>query len=200
MYKASRLMAGLFAAVLATTCLRADCDEKAGDYDWTVTLQTQVLKGEFNYQNSTLKDPVEVQVSYLQRGQTQSVLYERFWYANGKPLGQEKLAALNITQGQQLDIEITHKTSPDSNLDQEDKAAANATLRTLVNLYMNSNMVTAVKVPMESFSDMQNDLQNYGFSAITVDPDQPSPSKLTIFLESDQQTIPVPSVTLAYDA
>jgi hypothetical protein len=192
-------MTGLFAAVLATTCLRADCDEKAGDYDWTVTLQTQVLKGEFDYQNSTLKDPVEVQVSYLQRGQTESVLYEKFWYANGKPLGQEKLAALNITQGQQLDIEITHKTSPDSNLEQEDKAAANATLRTLVNLYMNSNMVTAVKVPMASFSDVQSALGNYGFSPVTVDPDQPNPSKLTIFLESDEPITPVPSVTLAFN-
>ena len=201
MNQVNKLATGFLAALLAATtpCLRADCDPKAGDYDWTVTLQTQVLNGEFNYQNSTLANPVEIQVSYVQRGQANSVLYEKFWYANGKPLGQEKFADLNITQGQQLDIEITHLQSPYSNEVQEDLAAANATLRTLVDLYNNSNMVTAVKVPIEAFSNVQQDLGNYGFSQVTVDPDQPVSSNLSIFLETDDATSPVTSANLVFN-
>lgn len=161
------------------------CSFDQKPYDWTMDIKTQQLERQFDYPGSTLKPVVKTEMQYYPTAaEDTKTKYEYIWYANGKPLGLERLHKLEITEGDGISIRVLHKTnSPTSG---EFKAAANAVLRVLVDAYLNKNAVVTVRVPADSFNGITNELRNNphintGWGGA----DDPVDSSLPIFVQAE---------------
>jgi hypothetical protein len=161
MHKGSNLLLGVLAAsvsvLLSSSAAQSTSQEKP--YDWTMDIKTQQLERQFDYPGSTIKPIVKTELQYYpSESESTKTKYQHIWYANGKPLGMERLHKLEITEGDGVSIRVVHKT--DSPTSGEYKAAANAILRVLVDAYLNKNAIVTVRVPVASFNSIVNELRN----------------------------------------
>lgn len=158
-----------FLAILPVTLAFALCAPQlviaqSTDIDWLVTLNTQVLKGMLTFNGSKNHDPVKVHVDYLEtvKGENAKVSYEDFWYNSlGKPIGQEKFTTYNIRPAEQIVLRVTHKTSNPEN--KEFTAAANAALRFYTDSRNHKGVITAIRVPFDSFNGIEAALEQLNF-------------------------------------
>lgn len=154
------------------------------NYQWTIEIDTQQIPRQFQYNGSVLTQVVKAQARYFSSTdpstQTQ---YETMWYSNGRSLGMERQNKLQIRQGDTIAIIVVHKSG--SAQSDEQRAAAKAIMKMVVDANLNKNMVATIKVPIESFSTIAQEFQNYRFSPMTDNSSEdPTSSDLNLFLES----------------
>lgn len=152
-------------------------------YDWIAEIETQQLDKTLNFQGVGQQPVVRAHVSYFKNDKPeQTTDYENLWYSNGKPLGLQRLNPLNITQGEQIAIRIKHKKN--SAPHNEKVSAANAALRVLLDSMLNRNLVAAVLVPQNSFSEISQSLQDQNCVPGSMGEGQQM-SNVDIFLKSE---------------
>lgn len=152
----------------------------AGDDDWIVNIQTEELRNQFQYRGSRLTTVAKVNVAYSSRSGEQK-MFERLWYADGKPIGLERLGPFALTKAEGAIIEVKHLKQPEV---QQEKAAANAILRLMLNAYHNSNAIVYIKLPDDSFDAICNELEKLNCVEKNTPVDEASKAKLTLALET----------------
>ncbi len=156
----------VFCTTLAIWC-PAFAGPKVRDYDWTITIESQELKGLFNYKASKLKDPVKVKVTYLRSGDdpNNATPFEDFWYSpNGKPYGQDKHTKFDIPSGEQIAIKITTREANPQK--KEFIAAANAAVRVYSDVFVHKGMISVILAPDDQFDTVVNALEDLNFSPV----------------------------------
>lgn len=154
-------------------------------FDWTVEIDTKPMKNQFQYTGSELKELIKAKVSfYKMSDEDNKTDYEDLWYAKSKTLGMERHHKLDITQGDAVCIKVKHLG--DSTSYDEQRSAAKAVMKMVLDTTINKNMVATIKVPASSFSTISAEIQNYNFvPAGPSSPDNPVDSDLNLFLESE---------------
>jgi hypothetical protein len=156
----------------------------ARTYDWTIEIDTQELPRQFQYTGSALTQVVKAEVLYYSgNDQSHATKYETLWYSNGHTLGLERQNKLQIRQGDAIAIDVVHKSSS-AQLD-EQRAAARAIMKALIDANINKNMVATIKVPLGSFSGISQEIQNYRFTPVSdSSSEDPTASNFNIYMES----------------
>lgn len=175
---------GIFASVIQQSPVRAT-EHVERPYEWTIEIDTQQLKQQFQYNSSELKELVKAKLFYYKvANEEEKTDYQDLWYAKAKSLGMERHHKLEIDQGDAIAIKVKHLgeyTSYD-----EQRAAGKAVVKTILDANLNKNMVATIKVPLTSFTTIASELQNYQFSpAPGGGADMPIDSDINLFMESE---------------
>lgn len=161
----------------------------AGTADWTVTINTSVVNRCLEYPNSKLKplirsaihfqqellEPSEEDKEMLKLGAEPDIaipptLYENHYSSHFRAVGLRRFKQLMLKPATPGKIRITVSDSP---LRQEEvNAAANTTLRLILDLYLNKMFLRSVVVPRDIFDTYVQELQRYGFRTAIIVPGQ----------------------------
>lgn len=152
----------------------------AGDDDWTIQMETQELKQQFQYRGTMLPTVAKVNVSYGRNAGDQK-MFARLWYYDGKPIGLERLGTFGLTKAEGAIIEVRHKDQAEI---QQEKGTANAILRVLLNAYHNSNAIAYIKLPEDSFEEICDELVKLNCVEKNTPVDIASKAKLSLVLEA----------------
>ncbi len=160
----------------------------AGTADWVVTVNTKVIDHCLDYPDSKLTPLIRSSVYFEQallestpedkemekRGAEQEVaipatLYEYQYSSHHRTVGMRRFKQLVIKPGTLGTIKITTSGA----LPQEEaNAAANATVRLFLDLYLNKMPLRSVSVSRDCFDLYVQELQRYGFRNTNVVPGQ----------------------------
>lgn len=143
--------------------------------EWTITISVQTLNSYLNYSGSALAPIVKASVYYNQSGQ--STHYEDIYYSQQQAIGCRQYHALPATQGTAGVISITNLSN---NNQQQGYAAANAALRTYLDLYLQKSSVRTVTVMPEYFDNLLQSLVQCGFQPLVIVPDHPFKAKAVL--------------------
>ncbi len=148
---------------------------------WTMTVSAQRLDSYLNYSGSPLAPIVRTSIYYNQAGQ--STHYEDIFYSQQQAIGCRQYHALPATPGTAGVIAITTLSNNDQ---QQGYAAANAALRTYLDLALQKSSVRLMTVAPEYFSNLIQALGQYGFQPLHIVPDQPFKAKVVLEVMSGQ--------------
>lgn len=157
--------------------------------DWVVSIKTNVVEKALNYPNSKLHPLIRTSVSFEQGLLEQTpvdkelakkgaepdldipqTLYEYHYSSHFRTVGMRRFQELSIKPGTTGTLRISTSRS---NLQQEEaNAAANATVRLFLDLYMNKMPLRSVIVQGEIFDQYLQEMQRYGFRNFVVVPGQ----------------------------
>lgn len=179
----------LLGAPIATRC----DDNKS--YDYVLELETSLLLRQFYYKGSKLKDKiVKTEVSYYssededkpkEERDKLKTKYQKFFHYQGKAIGLERVGNIDLQPNQGFAIKVIHKSSSVNEL--EKQAAADAIVRSAIDLYLRQQHLIPVKVPQESFQGISQELKSEkGFQPPPPgDPEAPVQSKLSLGIISE---------------
>ncbi len=174
----------------------------AASNDWVVTIKTSTLEKCLDYPDSNLKPVVRASVYFEQglgelseeekeiqkRGappdeEVTFTKYEDIFYSHLHPLGLKRYLALRIKEGTPGIIKIIPSNS--ASRQEEANAAANATVRLFLNLYLNKTALRSILVPRDLFDPYVSELQRYGFRIENVVPGQFNRALVMISVRSE---------------
>jgi hypothetical protein len=149
------LIAALTSLLLGSSFRAVDAQDAVGQaYDWTVKIETEQLDQQFDYEGSPFKHPTKLNIStYPQDNEKAASPYEKMWYHDGMPLGQDRTGKF-VQRGDVICIRVVGKKG--SQQPAELKAAANAVMRLWLDAKANQNPLAVVRVPAASFGIMQS--------------------------------------------
>lgn len=170
--------------------------------DWVVTIKTSTLAKCLDYPDSTLKPVIRASV-YFEQGlgelseeekeiQKRGALpdeeitftkYEDIFYSHLHPLGLKRYLALRLKEGTPGVIKIVPSSS--ASRQEEANAAANATVRLFINLYLRKAALRSILVPRDLFDLYVSELQRYGFRIENVVPGQFNRALVMISVRSE---------------
>lgn len=176
---------------LSTTLLCAlffyDQPTYAGTADWVINLSTKVVDNCLDYPDSKLKPLIRSSIYFEQgllepgpedkelakKGAEQEVaipstLYENQYSSHFRTIGLRRFKQLMIKPGSTGTIKIS--TSNSAFKQEEANAAANATCRLFLDLYLNKMPLRSIVVSRDIFDQYIQELQRYGFRTFTVVP------------------------------
>lgn len=202
---ARKFISSAFCVALAYACAFAweeSNSAKAATADWTVTISTSVVNRCLQYPDSKLYPLIRSSIYFQQgvlesskeekemerRGAEQDIavpetLYENQYSSHFRAVGLHRFQQLIIKPGTPGTIKIT--TSNSSLRHEEVNAAANATLRLILDLYLNKMSLRSVTVPREIFDLYVQELQRYGFRSANVVPGQTISALLPLSVRSE---------------
>ncbi len=177
----------LIASTLLTCVLMpaAMADDDKFQNDWLMKIQTEDLRNQFKYAGSTLTKVEKVTVKYSRKfeaDQGKTRPYEYLWYHAGKPIGLERLGKLEMTRGESAAIQVVNKGEKGI---EQDKAAANAILRMMLDAYHNSNPIISIRVPADCFDSVIGELRKLNCVDATHGADEEDHSKMSLSLQSE---------------
>lgn len=196
--------------ILSMFCIVAACalswlcatSVSAGTADWTVTISTSVIDRCLEYPDSKLQPLIRSSVHFQQellepskeekemekRGAEADIaipqtLYENQYSSHFRTIGLHRFKQLMIKPGTPGMIKVT---TSNSRLRQEEaNAAANTTLRLILDLYLNKMSLRSVLVPRDLFDLYVQELQRYGFRTANVVPGQTLSAVLPLSVRSE---------------
>lgn len=157
---------------------QADCQLS----DWTIEMSVQRLDYFLNYQGSILSPVVQVLINYSQSGQ--NVQYERLYYSNNIAIGCRQYNSLNIQPGTAGTIIITNLSD---NNPSQGIAAANASLRTYLDLYVLKAPLKNLITSPDFFDNLIQGLGNYGLQPFEIVPDKPYSATFVVEVNSNPE-------------
>ncbi len=189
----------------ASTCLLAclyASSVHAGTTAWTVTIKTSVIDHCLEYPNSKLqpliKSAVHFQQDLLEPSKEDKelakygaepdiavpeTLYENQYSSHFHAVGLHRFKQLMIKPGTPGSIKIV--TSNSSMRHEEVNAAANSTLRLILDLYLNKMALRSVTVPRDIFDLYVQELQRYGFRSANILPGQTLSALVALSVRSE---------------
>lgn len=181
------IIAAFAASVMASSATQAFAAPFKDD--WLMKIQTEEVKGQFKYANSSYPEVAKVTVKYCREAEehnpSASKPYEMLWYRQGHPIGLERQGKFDLTRGESVVFQIEHKDKQ-SKLS-ERQAVANAILRLCFDAIKNVNAVVSISLPDESFDPICQELEKLNF-VDTQDPaDVASNAKIHLTLESKSE-------------
>ena len=175
---------------------------KAATADWAVTINTSVVDKCLEYPDSKFKPLIRSAIHFQQDLLEQTkedkeviklgaepdiaipdTLYENQYSSHFRAVGMHRFKRLMLKPGSPGRIRIA--TSNSSFKQEEVNAAANATLRLCLDLYLNKMFLRNVSVPRELYELYVQELQRYGFRPITVVPGQTVSALMTLSVRSE---------------
>jgi hypothetical protein len=154
-YKKMRQRAVWLFSLLA--CLLTCRPVAAQTHNWTIVVSPQRLDRFLNYPGSTLAPITKTLVEYYQSDK--NVRYEDLFYSRCQPVGLRQYHSLDLIAGSSGIIRI-------SNLGQSSEdgcAAANAAIRTFVDVFLTRAILLYIVVPKDSFDNLVEGMEHYGF-------------------------------------
>ena len=153
--------------ILCCAFLFACPASEAGPNDWTVTVSAKRQNQFLNYPGSELTPVIMTPIQYDQAGK--HVYYEDLYYSKCHPIGLRQYHALDIQPGSSGVIRITNL----SQVDEEGCAAANAVIRTYLDLFLARTLVMYISVPKDAFDNLLQGMERYGFRRFEIQPEKP---------------------------
>jgi len=170
--------------------------------DWVVTIKTNVVEKALNYPNSKLHPLIRTSVSFEQglleptvldkeiakKGAEPDVdipqtLYEYHYSSHFRTVGMRRFKELAIKPGTTGTMKIS--TSRSQLPQEEANAAASATVRLFLDLYMNKMPLRSVVVQGEIFDQYLQEMQRYGFRNFVIVPGQMVPALAVLSIRSE---------------
>ncbi len=181
--KRRMLLLGLSLFCITTQAAQAQ-DSNSFQTDWTMRVETEELKRQFTYKGVTVSPVAKVTVEVcLTKDQDHKKQYENVWFHDGKPLGLERFDTFKLDKGKSATIQVTHKAQGGK---EEQKAAANMILRLVLDAYHNNDSVIAVKIPVQSFDAIVQEMEHLNcVETNPAGPDEASKAKLTFTLQAN---------------
>jgi hypothetical protein len=195
------VLPSIFIFVFCLTFLMGDSAE-ATTADWVLSINTKVIERCLNYPNSKLSplvrssiyfeqnvlEPSDVDKELVKRGAEPDAaipetLYEYLYSSHFRTIGMRRFKQLVIKPGTTGTIKVT--TSNSSFKQEEINAAANATIRMYLDLYLNKMPLRSIVVPRDGFDLFIQELQRHGFRTFTVVPGQFNQSVATLSIRSE---------------
>lgn len=173
-------------AKLSALCLMASCAAllaspaaKAGHNDWTVTVSAKRQDQFLNYLGSELAPVIKTPIEYDQAGK--HVYYQDLYYSHCHPIGLRQYHALDIQPGTSGVIRVKKLSS----VSDEGCAAANAVVRTYLDLFLSRILVLYISVPKDAFDNLLQGMEQYGFRRFEIQPEKPVFAVTVVRLVSD---------------
>lgn len=170
--------------------------------DWIISIKTNVVEKALNYPNSKLHPLIRTAVSFEQglleqtpvdkelakKGGEPDVdipqtLYEYHYSSHYRTIGLRRFKELIIKPGSTGIIRVS--TSRSDLLQEEANAAANATVRLYLDLYMNKMPLRSIVVQGEIFDQYLQEMQRYGFRNFVIVPGQMVPALAVLNIRSE---------------
>lgn len=190
-----------FIALLCLAFLMGD-SAKAVTTDWVISINTKVIERCLNYPNSKLSplirssiyfeqnvlEPSDLDKELEKRGAEPDLvipetLYEYLYSSHFRTVGMRRFKQLVIKPGTTGTIKVI--TSNSSFRQEEINAAANATIRMYLDLYLNKMPLRSIVVPRDGFDLFIQELQRHGFRIFAVVPGQFSQNVATLSIRSE---------------
>ncbi len=152
---------------------------------YTVLIETELAKDEFEYKGSKLGPIVVATVTYRPTwlDDSKPILYEKIWLHDWQMLGLRRFKSLDFSEGGQVTIEVQHKGGYSSLTESE--AAAKAVLRVYVDIYATKHPTTILTLPDDSIAHILNQMPRAGFTpGPEAAPDVPVSSPMIIPVRS----------------
>lgn len=174
----------------------------AGTTDWVVTVETRVIEKCLAYPNSKLSPLVRASVSFeqalpesapedkelIRKGAEPEIsipptLYEYQYFSHFRTVGLRRFKQLVIKPGTTGTIKINSSNS--ASRQEEANAAASATVRLYLDLYLNKMPLRSVIVSKDMFDAFIQELQRYGFKSFNIVPGQMTNALVILSIRSD---------------
>ncbi len=197
------LPSGLLAFLLCTIFL-AGQSASAGTADWVINLNTSVVDKCLDYPDSKLKPLIRSSIHFEQALLTQTqgekelekkkgnddpdvaitpTLYENQYSSHLRTVGLRRFKELIIKPGTTGTIRIA--TSNSSLRQEEANAAASATVRLFLDLYLNKMPLRSIIVSRDVFDAYIQELQRYGFRNFATVPGRMSNAIIMLSVRSE---------------
>ncbi|MBX9667553.1 MAG: hypothetical protein K2X93_08045 [Candidatus Obscuribacterales bacterium] len=177
-------------AFFAIVCQLPGLGQIGKSKGYTVLIETDLVKDEFEYKGSKLGPTFVATVTYRPTwlDDSQPILYEKMWLRDWQLLGLRRYKQLDFSDGGQTTIEVRHKSGFSSLAEAE--AAAKAILRIYVDIYATKHPITILTLPDDSMSHILNQMPRAGFKpGPEAAPDVPISSPMIIPVRSASGTI-----------
>lgn len=184
----SLVLPRLLIIILCLTFLMGD-SARAGTADWVVLISTKVVDQCLNYPDSKLSPLIRASIYFEQNVLEQSdldkelqkhgaepdtaipeTLYENQYSSHFRIVGLRRFKQLVLKPGTTGTIKVA--TSSSALRQEEFAAAASATLRMYLDLYLNKMPLRYIVVPKDGFDLFVQEFQRHGFRTVTVVPGQ----------------------------
>lgn len=196
-----RFLLGLLAAFSCAFFVLAQ-PIAAGTADWVVTIETRVVDKCLAYPNSKLSPLIRASVNFEQalleqaaedkelarKGAEPEVavpptLYENQYFSHFRAVGLRRFKQLIIKPGSTGTIKIISSNS--AFRQEEANAAASATVRLYLDLYLNKMPLRSVIVSKDVFEMFVQELQRYGFRSFNIVPGQMTNAVVMLSIRSE---------------
>jgi hypothetical protein len=174
----------------------------AGTTDWVVTIETRVIERCLAYPNSKLSPLIRAAVSFeqallesapedkelIRKGAEPDILipptlYENQYFSHFRTIGLRRFKQLVIKPGTTGTIKIISSNS--ASRQEEANAAASATVRLYLDLYLNKMPLRSVIVSKGMFDAFIQELQRYGFKSFNIVPGQMTNALVMLSIRSE---------------
>lgn len=182
-----RSLSALFRLFLAlVACNFHAAPGLARSADWTVTIKTKVVEKCLDYPDSKLQPLIKTSVNFeqslladneqekeiLKRGGEPDIaipptLYEDIFSSHYRTIGLKRYKHLVVKPGTPGTIKIETASSLPT---EEANAAASATVRIFLDLYLSNVALRSVQVPRDVFDSYVQELKKFGFRSEQVIP------------------------------
>lgn len=160
---------------------------QASSHRWLVNIETHNYPNRFNYANSKLNPLVKCKITYAQvDGDGKEMPYKTIYYCNRKASGLERSGNFDSLQGADVAIKIS-PDSPNASV-VEYQAAANATIRVLIDLRIHKCRLGTVKVPGEAWEIATEAFANEHYLPVPRTSETPFEAKVPVRLEDQDGT------------
>lgn len=166
-----------------TTATTPASNEKIESPDYCLTIETQIDQREFAHESFDFGPIVKATMQYFKAGdEAHKNAYEEMWYHDGKPIGMERFAALEIPADKKVAIKILQTACGTSS--DETSASANLILRMVLDIRLNRDTITVVEVPSSSFQQVLMELQNRKANVMPPGVEAPAEARVQFKLQS----------------
>ena len=143
-------------------------------FDYIIDIETSPDPSQFEYAGSAIGPVVMASVSYHKPDCEESEVtrYEKLWYHDWQALGCRRQNALDLGGTSQVAIEVKHKGGSPA----QSAAAANATLRIILDVFSKRSSVATIIVPDD---DMQAFGMNLARAGFRMEPEPPPEVPIT---------------------
>lgn len=172
----------------------------ASTADWVVTIETKTVDNCLKYPDSKLQplirtsvhfeqallEPTKEDAELLKRGAEQEkaippTLYETLYSSHSRTVGLRRFKQMIIKPGSTGTIKVTS-----NNLNRDEAAAAaNASIRLFLDLYLNKMPLRSIVVPREIFDIYVQEIQRFGFRPVTIVPGEMMSALIMLSVRSD---------------
>lgn len=156
---------------------------KESNAEWILKSQIQSEPKLFEHECFKTRGILKSSVEYLRKDdEAHKIAYEDIWFNEGKALGLERKALLDLPQNKPVDIEIKCSPCPST---LENKAAVGTIMRLALDLKINHDEINRVTVPFNSFNAISSLLQTRDFHLLPQGQEAPAGAALVLNLQAE---------------
>ncbi|MDZ4837450.1 MAG: hypothetical protein SGJ27_26995 [Candidatus Melainabacteria bacterium] len=151
--------------------------------DYFIEAETVTSQTEFQHESFSIRSVVESSIKYYEAGkQDKKTAYETLWFHQGKAIGLERNAGLDIPADKKVAIRINHASC--STFD-EGRASANVVMRMALDVLRNRDKIAVVEVPSAAYQSILEELQARHAQVLPAGQEAPAGARVSFQFESE---------------